>query len=379
MDRTPFYAESGGQLGDIGSISEPNDRIAILDTKKENNLIVHLCDRLPENPMAQFSASVDDRRRADISANHSATHLLHEALRTVLGNHVEQKGSLVHPEYLRFDFSHFSKLTDTELASVSEMVNEKIRANLQLEEQRGISIQAAKEAGAMMLFGEKYGDSVRMITFGSSVELCGGTHVKKTGDIGPFILRSEGAVAAGVRRIEAISSSAADEYIKDELKQLNTVRELLKAKDAVKSLSEILSKNNRLEKEIEVLIHEKAMRMKQEIKSSAEKIHGIHFIATRVDLPAAALKDISFQLRNELENLFAVFGSVYAEKPSLTCIISDSLIAEKNMNASTIIRNLATEIKGKGGGQAFFATAGGTELNGLVKALTLARNMIPAV
>ncbi len=377
LNRTPFYAESGGQVGDMGSLSEPNDLITIIDTKKENNLIVHFCERLPENPLAQFSAKVDPRRRADISANHTSTHLLHEALRSVLGTHVEQKGSLVHPEYLRFDFSHFSKMSDSELEEVAEKVNEKIRSNIQLQEQRGISMQAAKEAGAMMLFGEKYGDSVRMITFDTSVELCGGTHVRQTGDIGQFILRSEGAVAAGIRRIEAISATAADHYIKAELKQLSDVRELLKSKDAVKSLTDLLAKNNRLEKEIDDLIHNKAMRLKQEIKASAQKINGVHFISAMVDLPPAALKDVSFQLRNELENLFAVFGSVNAGKPNLTCVISDSLVNEKKMNASNIIRTLASEIKGGGGGQAFFATAGGTEINGLEKAFQLAKEMIP--
>ncbi|MFM7104472.1 MAG: DHHA1 domain-containing protein, partial [Flavobacteriales bacterium] len=208
-------------------------------------------------------------------------------------------------------------------------------------------------------------------------ELCGGTHVRKTGDIGQFILRSEGAVAAGVRRIEAISATAADHYIKSELKQLNDARELLKSKDVIKTLSELLSKNNRLEKEIEELLHDKAIRLKNEIKNSVQKINGVHFVSARIDLPTAALKDVSFQLRNELDNLFAVFGSVNAGKPNLTCVISDSLVADKNMNASVIIRNLATEIKGGGGGQAFFATAGGTEMNGLDKALALAKNMIP--
>jgi alanyl-tRNA synthetase len=378
LNRTPFYAESGGQLGDTGSISEPNDRVNIIDTKKENNLIVHFCDRLPENPTTVFTTKVDEKRRADISANHTSTHLLHEALRSVLGTHVEQKGSLVHPDYLRFDFSHFSKMSDAEIAAVSELVNEKVRANLQLDEKRGITMQAAKEAGAMMLFGEKYGASVRMITFGSSVELCGGTHARTTGDIGQFILRSEGAVAAGVRRIEAISATAADQFIKAELMQLNDIRELLKTKDAVKSLSDILSKNIRLEKEIEDLIRDKAQRIKQEVKSSAQKINGVNFISIMVDLPPSAIKDVSFQLRNELENLFAVFGSENTGKPNLTCVISDSLVAAKNMNASTIIRNLASEIKGGGGGQAFFATAGGTEMQGLERALSLAKNMIPA-
>ena len=378
LNLTPFYAESGGQVGDVGSISEPNDRVAIIDTKKENNLVVHFCERLPENPTATFTAQVDNVRRADISANHTSTHLLHEALRSVLGTHVEQKGSLVHPEYLRFDFSHFSKMSDAELESVAGIVNEKIRTNLQLKEQRGISLNEAKEAGAMMLFGEKYGDSVRMITFGSSVELCGGTHVRQTGDIGQFILRSEGAVAAGVRRIEAISATAADQWIKGEIKQLNEVRELLKSKDPVKSLSELLSKNTRLEKEIEELIHDKAQRLKQEIKSNIQVINGVHFISAMVDLPAAALKDLSFQLRNEFENLFAVFGSVNAGKPNLTCVISDTLVAQKNMNASTIIRSLASEIKGGGGGQPFFATAGGTEMKGLDSALALAQKMLPA-
>ena len=268
-------------------------------------------------------------------------------------------------------------MSDTEIEAVSELVNEKVRANLQLDEQRGITMQAAREAGAMMLFGEKYGDSVRMITFGSSIELCGGTHVRKTGDIGQFILRSEGAVAAGVRRIEAISATAADAYIKAELKHLQDVRELLKSKEAVKSVSDLLAKNSRLEKEIEDLTHDKAMRIKHELKSSAQQINGIHFIAAQVDLPPAALKDISFQLRNELENLFAVFGSVQTGKPNLTCVISDSLVADKNMNAATIIRNLASEIKGGGGGQAFFATAGGTEIQGLERALSLAKKMIP--
>jgi alanyl-tRNA synthetase len=376
LDVTPFYAEGGGQVGDQGKLVSANDKLVITDTKKENNLFVHFTDRLPENPGGVFRAVVDRGKRTETMANHSATHLLHEALREVLGTHVEQKGSLVAPDYLRFDFSHFSKMSDEEIARVESLVNERIRKNLLLEENRAMKIDDAKKTGAMMLFGEKYGDLVRVIRFGNSVELCGGTHVRSTGEIGMFRIQSEGAVAAGVRRIEAITSETAFGFVKSELDALASVRELLKAKDVLKSVHDLQQKNAELQKQIEKFNREKASVIKKELREKITSLNGVSFLAERVDLDPAELKDIAFQLKGETQNLFAVFAGESGGKATLTCVISEELVKERNLNASSIIRELAKEINGGGGGQAFFATAGGTKAEGLNVALQKAADYV---
>jgi alanyl-tRNA synthetase len=376
LDTTPFYAEGGGQVGDQGKLIAANDTLIITDTKKENNLIVHFADRLPENPAAVFTAVVDRNKRAETMANHSATHLLHEALREVLGTHVEQKGSLVSPDYLRFDFSHFAKMTDEEIARVETLVNERIRKNLELEENRFMKLEDAKKTGAMMLFGEKYGDVVRVIRFGSSVELCGGTHVQSTGEIGMFRIQSEGAVAAGVRRIEAITSETAFSYVKSELDALASVRELLKSKDVLKSVQDLQQKNAELQKQIEKFNREKASAIKKQLREKLTSLNGVNFLAEHVDLEPAELKDVAFQLKGETQHLFAVFAGESSGKATLTCVISEDLVKERNLNASNIIRELAKEINGGGGGQAFFATAGGTKAEGLNAALKKAASYV---
>ena len=376
LSRTPFYAESGGQVGDQGRLVSANEQIHIVDTKKENNLIVHFTDTLPEHPQAAFRAVVDGERRVSITSNHSATHLLHEALREVLGTHVEQKGSLVSPDYLRFDFSHFSKMSDEEVAKVETLVNERIRKNFPLEENRSMSIEDARKTGAMMLFGEKYGDVVRVIKFGDSIELCGGTHVQNTGEIGMFRIQSEGAVAAGVRRVEAISGEGAFNYINSELETLDQVRQVLKAKDVLKSIADLQARNADLQKQIEKLNKEKGAQVKQQLKSKITLVGDVEFIAEHVDLDAAELKDIAFQLKGEHAKLFGMFASQGNGKATITCVISEALAAERSLNAGAIIRELAKEINGGGGGQAFFATAGGTNPDGLSSVLEKAKSYI---
>ena len=376
LSKTPFYAESGGQIGDTGRLVSPNDVVVITDTRKENNLVVHFTDALPEKIEGNFTARVEGERRASITANHSATHLLHEALREVLGTHVEQNGSLVSPDYLRFDFSHFAKMTDEEATRVETLVNERIRKNFPLEENRSMAIEDARKTGAMMLFGEKYGDVVRVIKFGNSVELCGGTHVQSTGEIGMFRIQSEGAVAAGVRRIEAISSNGAFQFINFELELLEKVRQSLKAKDVMKSIADLQARNAELQKQIEKFNKEKGAQVKQQLKAKITQVGDVEFLAEHVELDAAELKDVAFQLKGEHSRLFGMFASQSNGKATITCVISEVLAAERSLNAGTIIRELAKEINGGGGGQAFFATAGGTNPDGLQVALDKAKSYI---
>ncbi|MFM7309154.1 MAG: DHHA1 domain-containing protein, partial [Flavobacteriales bacterium] len=314
--------------------------------------------------------------RNTTASNHSATHLLHEALREVLGTHVEQKGSLVHPDYLRFDFSHFAKMSDEEVTRVEQLVNERIRKNYPLQEQREMPIEDARKTGAMMLFGEKYGDVVRVIQFGQSVELCGGTHVTSTGEIGMFRIQSESAVAAGVRRIEAISSEGAFRFIQDELAALEGARQALKTKDVLKSILELQQKNADLQKLVERFQKEKALEVKHALKDKIQSIGDAQFLAERVDIDAASMKDIAFQLKEEYPRLFAIFAGETAGKPSITCVISESLAQERNLNAGQIIRELAKEIGGGGGGQPFFATAGGSNAAGISVVLERAASFI---
>lgn len=378
LNRTPFYAESGGQVGDTGVLEAYGKSIQITDTQKENNLIVHFCDKLPENPEAQFVARVNFNRRSLITKNHSATHLMHAALRKVLGTHVAQKGSLVNEEYTRFDFSHFAKVTDEELAQIEKIVNEKIRQNIALNEQRNVPIKQAQESGAMALFGEKYGDFVRVITFDRSysVELCGGTHVKATGEIGYFKIVSESSVAAGVRRVEAITADGAEAWLNGQLETVGKVKELLKsAKDVVKGVEQLIEENETLRKQLDTLMHEKAKQVKAELLRKIVENGGVSMIVEQVDLNADAIKNISFELKQQVHNLFCVIGANVDGKPHLSLIMSDALVADKGLNATQIIRDLAKEIQGGGGGQPFYATAGGKNAEGLTKALERAKNI----
>ncbi len=359
LDVTPFYAESGGQVGDRGKLISANDAINIIDTKKDNGLTVHIVEQLPENISATFRAVVDKETRTETTANHSATHLMHEALREVLGTHVEQKGSLVNSNHLRFDFSHFSKMTDDEIERVERLVNERIRKNFSLEEQRSMPIEDARKTGAMMLFGEKYGDVVRVIKFGNSIELCGGTHVNSTGEIGLFKIQSEGAVAAGVRRIEAISSNGAFNFIKNELNILQEIRKTLSTKDVVKSLNDLQTKNSDLQKQIDTFHKEKAQSMKHELSAKWQVRNGMNVLCEKVQLDAAVLKDIAFQLKQEKENAFIVLANESSDSVSYTVAISDDVVKAKNLDAGKIIRE---NMKLKGGGQPSYATSGAAEL-----------------
>lgn len=380
LNRTSFYAESGGQVGDTGILETAKEKVIITDTRKENGITIHLTDKLPADLSAVFTAKVDAAKRKLTQNNHSATHLMHAALRQVLGTHVEQKGSLVNDEYLRFDFSHFAKVSDEELLKIEQIVNEKIREDIHLDEQRNVPIEKAKQLGAMALFGEKYGDFVRVITFDRhySVELCGGTHVGSTGQIGFFKIIAESAVAAGVRRIEAITAVKAEAYIGEQLTVINELKGILKnPKELVKSVQGLMEENTELKKQLEQLVREKAQLVKHELKAKIQLEKGINFLAEKIDLDnAEAIKDIAFQLRAETDNLFAVLAAEIKGKPSLSVIISDSLVKEKNLNASNIVRELAKEIQGGGGGQAFYATAGGNNLDGIQKALAKAKTSI---
>jgi alanyl-tRNA synthetase len=374
FDRTPFYAESGGQVGDSGSIESVGEVVRIHNTFKENNLIIHLADKLPVNLNVEFTAHVDLAKRLSTANNHTATHLLHHSLREVLGSHVEQKGSLVHPDYLRFDFAHFQKMTDEEIREVEKRVNFAIRQNALLNEHRDVPMDEARHMGAIALFGEKYGESVRVIKFGESVELCGGTHVSRTGDIGLFKIISEGAISAGVRRIEAITASKAEEFLYEQVESIKQVKSMLgNTPNFIQGIEKLIEENETLKKQVEELVKEKLKSVKAELKAQAKNVDGKLIIASKVDVGNAdVLKDLSYQLRNETENLFLVLGAEIAGKPLLSVMISNSLVDSLNLNASTIIREAAKEIQGGGGGQPFYATAGGKNLAGLDAAIAKA-------
>ena len=349
----------------------------IIDTKKENNLIVHFAKSLPKNVDGVFTAVVDTKQRARTASNHTATHLLHQALRAILGAHVEQKGSMVHSGNLRFDFSHFSKVNSDELKEIEDFVNARIRENLPLQEQRGITYDQAISEGAIALFGEKYGDEVRAIRFGESMELCGGTHVQNTQDIWHFKITSESAIAAGIRRVEAITGDAAKDYFTNQSEAYQSVKTVLKnAKDPVKAITSLQEENTSLKKQIEVLLKEKAKNLKGDLKSEFEQINGVNFLAKKVDLDAAGIKDLSFELGNELEDIVALFGSEQNGKALLSCYVSKNLVEEKGLNAGQVVRELGKFIQGGGGGQPFFATAGGKNPGGLDEALQNAKQYI---
>jgi alanyl-tRNA synthetase len=372
---TPFYAEGGGQTGDKGYLeSTDGDVVYIIDTKKENNEILHFTKNLPKKLEGTFKAVVDAKHRQLTEANHTATHLLHQALREVLGTHVEQKGSSVHPKSLRFDFSHFSKMTDDELEQVEGFVNARIEGQIALEEKRNIPMEEALASGAMALFGEKYGDTVRTIKFGKSVELCGGTHVKNTGDIWHFKLKSEGAVAAGIRRIEAITSDAVKEYFFDSNQSLEDIKEVLgNAQDPIKAVSSLQQENAELKKQVAQLLKEKAKNLKEDLAQELQEVNGVQFLAKQIDLDAAGIKDLSFEMGQNQNNLFLLFGTEQKGKALLSCYISKELVISKNLNAGAIVRELGKHIQGSGGGQPFFATAGGKNSAGIGEALEQAK------
>ena len=362
---TPFYAEGGGQVGDTGYIEDSGVKTNILDTKKENNLIVHFVDRLPSNLEATFNAQVDEIKREEIANNHTATHLLHKALRDVLGDHVEQKGSLVNSNYLRFDFSHFSKLEDEEILLIENTVNQYVKDNHQLEEFRSIPMEQAKKLGAMALFGEKYGDVVRAIKFADSIELCGGIHVPHTSKIGLFKITSEGAVASGIRRIEAITSDAALQYYNQSIEKLKDLKKVLKSNDVLKAIEDLILENQKLEKKIDQYNIQKAVQLKSHLQENLQDYNGIDFIAYQTDLDAKSIKSIAFDLTNSNPNLVLALASSNENKVTLTIAVSKQLAEAKGINAGLIIREASKEINGGGGGQAFFATAGGKNPKGI--------------
>jgi len=375
---TPFYPEGGGQVGDKGYLEAPNGEVVyIIDTKKENNLIVHYVKNLPRQTDMTFKAVVDSKFRNRTAANHSATHLLHQALRTILGEHVTQKGSMVHSKYMRFDFSHFSKLSSEELKQVEDFVNARIREGVDLEEHRNISYQKAMDDGAIALFGEKYGDTVRAIKFGKSMELCGGTHVPNTKDIWHFIITSESAIASGIRRIEAVTGDLAKEIFKQRSDDFLRSQELLNhPKDQIIAIEKLQEENAILKKQIQGFQKNKAKNLKSDLKSDLSDYNGISFLSRKVDLDAAGMKDLSFELGGEVKNLFLLLGSSHDGKALLSCYISKDLASKNDLNAATIVRELGKYIKGGGGGQPFFATAGGKDPNGLDEALSKGKDYL---
>ncbi|MCT4623698.1 MAG: alanine--tRNA ligase [Schleiferiaceae bacterium] len=376
LNFTPFYPEGGGQVGDTGILESEHEKIVIFDTKKENGRILHFTEKLPEFVKFPFTAQVNTKKRELTQNNHSATHLLHESLREVLGDHVEQKGSLVKHDHLRFDFSHFQKVSKEEVKQIEYLVNSKIRANFPLEEYRNIPMEEANEMGAMALFGEKYGDTVRAIKFGSSIELCGGTHVSATGNIGLFVITQETAVAAGIRRIEAITAEKSMEFLTEKLDTLAEVETTLKNRNnVVGSIVSLQKENATLQKQIEALLKEKAGSMKTELLAKAKEINGVQLIAERVELDPKAIKDLAFELKNGQENLMLVLANQANGKIMITVALSKKLL-EKDLHAGKIVKELAAEIGGGGGGQAEFATAGGKNADGIDNALAKATTFL---
>ena len=373
---TPFYAEAGGQVGDTGYIEHDGEKISIFDTKKENNLIIHYANKLPENPKAAFKAVVSKSKRRAIAKNHTATHLMHKALRDVLGTHVEQKGSLVNDAHLRFDFSHFQKMEKEEIAAVEAQVNEAIQANFAADVDAQVPIEEAQDKGAMMLFGEKYGDLVRVVQFGDSVELCGGTHVKATGQIGLFKIAHESAIAAGIRRIEAYTGQKAFNYLNQYVETVESVKGILKnQKDLVKGVQDLLDEQKKLQKQVEELLNEKAQNEKQALESKIEEIGEIKWLGQVVDLDSGSVKNLAFQLTKKYPELILAFGNKQGGKAGLTIALGETALKKTDIKAGAIIRDAAKHIQGGGGGQAHFATAGGKNPEGLDKAIAEIRKM----
>ncbi len=377
LDQTPFYPEGGGQVGDKGVLRSANESVEVIDTKKENNLIIHFTRSLPANVEGKLIAEVDGALRSRTAANHSATHLMHLALRTILGTHVEQKGSLVAPDYLRFDFSHFAKVTDEQLREVEKFVNDRISQQIALQERRQMAFADAVAEGAMALFGEKYGDKVRAIKFGDSMELCGGIHVKNTADIWHFKIVSEGAVAAGIRRIEAITGDAVRNYFDNQEHMLSEIKAALKnPQDAVRQVNSLIDENAKMKKQLEQLLRDKAKNLKGEFAGKLQEVNGVRFLAEKIELDASGAKDLAHELGTLGDNLFIVLGSVTDDKPTITCYISKELAASRGLNAGQVVRELGKFIQGGGGGQPFFATAGGKDVSGLSPALQKAIDFI---
>ena len=380
LSKTPFYAKSGGQRGDVGMLVFGEEKIAVIDTQKENDLIINIVKNFPNDFSSLSRAEVHVTKRSAIEKNHTAVHLMHAALHEVLGTHALQKGQDVDSKRLRFDFSHFQKVTDEEIAKIEKIVNQRIRENIALEEVRNMPIAEAKDLGATMLFGEKYGDTVRVITFDKnfSQELCGGTHVDTTGKIGLFKILKEDSVAAGVRRIEAVTAEAAEDFITKELQELNTIRNLFKNPTRTAQNVEALQEENKaLAKEIEQLQNAQAGALKDDLKKNVSQIDGVNFIAAKLPLnDGKAIKTLAMQLEQELGDALIVFAAEVKGKPQIMVSISKSIVEAKGLNAGKIVNELAAEIGGRGGGQAFFATAGGKDLNGLANAIVKAKEMM---
>jgi alanyl-tRNA synthetase len=379
LDKTPFYAESGGQVGDTGVLQAADKTISVWDTKKENDLIIHMVNQLPQNLNQPVHAVVDRDKRNATENNHSATHLLHAALRQVLGDHVQQRGSLVNHQLLRFDFSHFARMTSEEIAKVEHLVNQKIRENIARMVRQDIPLQEAKAMGAMALFGEKYSDLVRVVSFDDaySIELCGGTHVTSTGQIGFFKIISESSIASGVRRIEAITAEATEQLVEQRFQELHQIGALLKSpSNTLKAVESLVGERNQLQKELEGLRRQQLQQVKQQLLDQVEQEDGINKLITQLQLPnAQSLKDLSFELKNKVDALFAVLAAEIGGKPQIAVVISQALVEEFDLNAGTLVRTLAKHILGGGGGQPFFATAGGKDLKGLPHVVEEANDM----
>ena len=379
LNKTPFYAESGGQVGDTGYLQSAEEKIIISDTKKENNLILHISNKLPSDLSKPLEAFVDAEKRLLTANNHSATHILQAALKKVLGDHIEQKGSFADENHLRFDFSHYAKVSDEDILKIEKIVNSKIRENIPLIEKINIPLKEAQEMGATALFGEKYNDKVRVIIFDKnfSIELCGGTHVPATGQIGSFKIISESAIAAGIRRIEAITAYKAEEYYNSQNSIINELKSILKnPKDIIKGVNNIIEQNNILQKQLSKLNKEKVQNLEKDIKNKIEKINNINFIAQKVTLDAGVVKNLAFNLKNIVDNLFLVIGSEKDGKANLTIMISDDLVKNNGLHAGKIIKEIAKNINGGGGGQPHFATAGGNNPQGIQAAFEMAKKII---
>ena len=377
FDRTPFYGNSGGQIGDVGYIQSGDEKVPVVDTEKENGLIIHIVEHLPSDPAAEFTAVVDAEKRQNAANNHTATHLLHAALREVLGKHVEQKGSMVTPEALRFDFSHFQKVTPEELRRVEQLVNRFVRANYPLEENRNATKEEAERCGAMMLFGEKYGDKVRMVRFGSSVELCGGTHTSATGNIGFFKILNESAISAGVRRIEAGTGERAEQIIYAAEDTMRDISDYLHNPQVLQAVKKMFESNEALSKEVETMRREQVAQWADKIIASTPERRGVQLIATQTDRTPEFVKDLAYCLRARAPKLVLVQGSVNDGKPMLTVMLGEEITAQ-GVNAGAVVREAAKLMQGGGGGQAFFATAGGKNPDGLQAAIDKAVELIMA-
>ena len=378
LDKTPFYAEMGGEVGDTGTLTSENETIKIINTVKENNLVIHITEQLPQNPEVAFTATVDAQRRQRIANNHSATHLMHAALRQVLGTHVEQKGSLVDDQRLRFDFSHFAKMTPEEIRQVEKLVNQKIRENIPNVTYAEMPIEEAKAMGATALFGEKYGDKVRVVVFDKdySMELCGGCHTSATGNIGMFKIVSEGAIAAGIRRIEAITGEAVEQYLDEQLDLIGRLRECVKSPDLVKAVTSLSEQNSALKKEVEHLMQEKAQGMAERLHEKAVDHEGYKLIVDTLPCGGDQLRNIALMLKQMNESTIAILGSVAEGKPSLCLLLPESFADQKGLDATKLIREVAKEIQGGGGGQKTLCVAGGRNADGLPKAMQMLRERI---